>query len=76
MPSRVPVCLPCIFSRTMSLSAFIGGARRPLAEETDFCVRNDRQAKMHSDMTVITFLLITRYSFTLCKELISPNYFF
>ena len=33
VPSRVPVCLPCIFSRMMSLSTFIGGARRRLAEE-------------------------------------------
>ena len=30
----------------MSLSAFIGGARRPLAEENDACIRQDRQAKM------------------------------
>ena len=33
----------------MSLSSFIGGARLPIAEEIDACVRQDHQAKMHSD---------------------------
>ena len=33
----------------MSLSAFIVGANGPLAEEIDACIREDRQAKMHSD---------------------------
>ena len=73
MPSRVPVCLSCIFSRTMSLSASIGGARRHLAEEIDACIRQDRQAKMYSDPDRDDFLLITRYCFALCRGLISPN---
>ena len=37
------------------------------------CIRQDRQAKMHSDPDHDNFLLITRYCFTLCKEFISPN---
>ena len=49
MPSRVLVCLPRIFSRTMSLSALIGGAKCPLAEGIETCIRQDRQAKMHSE---------------------------
>ena len=49
MPSRVLVCLPRIFTRTMSLSALIGGAKCPLAEEIKAYIRQDRQAKMHSD---------------------------
>ena len=49
MPNRVLVCLPCIFSRKMSLSALIGGAKCPLAEEIEACIRQDRQAKMHSE---------------------------
>ena len=73
MPSRVPICLPCIFSRTMSLSAFISGANSPLAEEIDAFIRQHGQAKMHSDADCDNFLLITRYCFTLSKELISPN---
>ena len=43
------------FSRTMLLSAFIGGAMWPHAEENAACVRHDRQAKMHSDLTMIIF---------------------
>ena len=38
VPSRVPVCSPRIFSRTISLSAFTGDARRHLAEEVDACI--------------------------------------
>ena len=49
MPSRVLVCLPRNFYRTMSLSPLIDGARCPLAEEIDACIRQDRQAEMHSD---------------------------
>ena len=73
VPSRVLVCLPRIFPRTMSLSALIGGARCPLAEEIEACIRQDRQAKMHSEPGRDHFLLITRCCFTLCKEWISPN---
>ena len=62
-----------IFSRTILLSAFNGGANRPFAEEIDVCIRQDRQAKMHSDPDRDKFLLITRYCFTLCKELIYTN---
>ena len=39
-----------IFSRTMSLSAFIGGASRPLRRKlTPTGIRQNRKAKMHSD---------------------------
>ena len=49
MPKRVLVCLPHNFSRTMSFSPLIDGARCPLAEEIDACLCQDRQAEMHSD---------------------------
>ena len=73
------VCLPRIFSRMMSLSALIGGAKCPLAEEIETCIRQDRQAKIPGpkctqNLTVI-FLLITRCCFTLCKKWISLNSF-
>ena len=55
MPSQVLGCLPRIFSRTMSLSALIGGARYPLAEEIESCIRQDRQAKCIQNLTVIIF---------------------
>ena len=73
MPSRGLLCLPRIFSRTMSLSALIGGARRPLAGEIEAWKRHDRQAKMHSEHDRDHFLLITRYCFTLCRKWISLN---
>ena len=56
MPSRVLVCLPRIFSLTMSLSASIGGARRPLAEEIEACICEDRQAKWTQNLTVVIFV--------------------
>ena len=39
----------------MSLSALIGGARYPLAEEIESCIRQDRQAKCIQNLTVIIF---------------------
>ena len=41
--------------------------------EIDACIRQDRQAKMHSDPDRDDFLLIMRYCFALCRGLISPN---
>ena len=53
VPSRFLVCLPRILSSTMSLSALIGGARCPLAEEIEACIRHcpkcaDRFGSGHS----------------------------
>ena len=49
------------FPRTMSLLALIGGARCPLVDEIDAYMRQDLQAKMHSDPDRDDFLLITKY---------------
>ena len=57
----------------MPLSVLIGCARCPLVEEIDACICQDRQAKMHSDTDRGHILLITRYSYTLCKGWISPK---
>ena len=75
MTKRVPICLPRIIPtiRTMSFSAFTGGAMRRLVEEIDACIRQDHQPKMHSDSDRDCFSLIMKYCFTLCKELVSPN---
>ena len=68
VPSPVLVCLRRIFSRTMSLSAVIGGARCPLVEEIDACIRQDRQAKCTQTLTLIIFCW-SRDTFLLCAKI-------
>ena len=58
----------------MSLSALIGGAKCPLAQEIEACM--SRLSGQNALRTLPwSFLLITRYCFTLYKEWISPNSF-
>ena len=52
----------------MSLSAVIGGARCPLVEEIDACIRQDRQAKCTQTLTVIIFCW-SRDTFLLCAKI-------
>ena len=59
----------------MSLSVLNGCARCPLVEEIDACIRQDRQAKMHSDTDCGHILLITRYSYFVQRVNISKIIF-
>ena len=58
----------------MSLSALIGGAKCPLAEGIETCIRQDRQAKMHSEPDRDHFCW-SGDTVLLCQEWISPNSF-
>ena len=65
------VCRAC-FPRTMSLSALIGGARCPLAEELTHVYVKIVRPKCTQTWRDHN-LLIARYCFTLYKEWICPN---